>query len=161
MNAESCICSVTREGGGAMGGGLVEPMGNHVFGCDICQDVCPWNRRAPIATIPQFQPRVFPQTEENLTSTSLPPQDESLYLPGLEWLLGLSEAEFRELFRGSPVKRAKWRGLIRNACIAIGNSGLRPGTADHTRISDKLERLAASGDQVLPESARWALSHIQ
>jgi epoxyqueuosine reductase len=161
MDARKCISYLTIELRGAIPEGLREPMGNHVFGCDICQDVCPWNRRAPIATIPQFQPRVFPQTEENLTSTSLPPQDESLYLPGLEWLLGLSEAEFRELFRGSPVKRAKWRGLIRNACIAIGNSALRPGTADHTRISDKLERVAASGDQVLTESARWALSHIQ
>ncbi len=161
MDARKCISYLTIELRGAIPEGLREPIGNHVFGCDICQDVCPWNRRAPIATIPQFQPRVFPQTEENLTSTSLPPQDESLYLPGLEWLLGLSEAEFRELFRGSPVKRAKWRGLIRNACIAIGNSGLRPGTADHTRISDKLERVAASGDQVLAESARWALSHIQ
>ena len=161
MDARKCISYLTIELRGAIPEGLREPMGNHVFGCDICQDVCPWNRRAPIATIPQFQPRVFPQTEENRTSTSLPPQDESLYLPGLEWLLGLSEAEFRELFRGSPVKRAKWRGLIRNACIAIGNSGLRPGTADHTRISDKLERVAASGDQVLAESARWALSHIQ
>ncbi len=161
MDARKCISYLTIELRGAIPEGLREPMGNHVFGCDICQDVCPWNRRAPIATIPQFQPRVFPQTEENLTSTSLPPQDESLYLPGLEWLLGLSEAEFRELFRGSPVKRAKWRGLIRNACIAIGNSGLRPGTADHHRISDKLERLAASEDQILAESARWALSHIQ
>jgi epoxyqueuosine reductase len=161
MDARKCISYLTIELRGAIPEGLREPMGNHVFGCDICQDVCPWNRRAPIATTPQFQPRVFPQTEENLTSTSLPPQDESLYLPGLEWLLGLSEAEFRELFRGSPVKRAKWRGLIRNACIAIGNSGLRPGTADHNRISDKLERVAASGDQVLAESARWALSHIQ
>jgi epoxyqueuosine reductase len=161
MDARKCISYLTIELRGVIPEGLREPMGNHVFGCDICQDVCPWNRRAPIATIPQFQPRVFPQTEENLTSTSLLPQDESLYLPGLEWLLGLSEAEFRELFRGSPVKRAKWRGLIRNACIAIGNSGLRPGTADHTRISDKLERVAASGDQVLAESARWALSHIQ
>jgi len=161
MDARKCISYLTIELRGAIPEGLREPMGNHVFGCDICQDVCPWNRRAPIATIPQFQPRVFPQPEGNLTSRSLPPQDESLYRPGLEWLLGLSEAEFRELFRGSPVKRAKWRGLIRNACIAIGNSGLRPGTADHTRISDKLERVAASGDQVLAESARWALSRIQ
>jgi len=161
MDARKCISYLTIELRGTIPEDLREPMGNHVFGCDICQDVCPWNRRAPIATIPQFQPRVFPQPEGNLTSTSLPPQDESLYRPGLEWLLGLSEAEFRELFRGSPVKRAKWRGLIRNACIALGNSGLRPGTADHHRISDRLERLAASEDQVLAESARWALSHIQ
>ncbi len=136
-------------------------MGNHVFGCDICQDVCPWNRRAPLTTIPQFQPRVFPAQEENRNENFFPPQDESLFLPRLEWLLGLSETEFRELFRGSPVKRTKWRGLMRNACIALGNSGLRRGMADHGRISELLTRLAASEDAILAESARWGLSRIE
>ena len=102
----------------------------------------------------------FPAREEN-RGTSLPPQEESLYLPRLEWLLGLSEVDFRELFRGSAVKRAKWRGLMRNACMALGNSGLRPGMTDHGRIRSLVERLAASEDQVLAESARWALSRIQ
>ena len=51
----------------------------------------------------------------------------SLFSPGLEWLISLTEEEFRDVFRGSPVKRAKWRGLVRNACVAIGNSGLRAG----------------------------------
>jgi epoxyqueuosine reductase len=161
MDARRCISYLTIELRGAIPEEFREPMGNHVFGCDICQDVCPWNRRAPIVTIPQFQPRVFPQPEENFTSTALPPQDESLFLPGLAWLLGLSEADFRELFRGSPVKRTKWRGLIRNACVALGNAGVWPGTADHDRISELLERLAASEDQLLAESARWALSRIQ
>jgi len=161
MDARKCISYLTIELHGSIPEEFREPIGNHVFGCDICQDVCPWNRRAPIATVPQFQARIFPLTEENLTSTSLPPQAESFYLPRLEWLLGLSEADFREVFRGSPVKRAKWRGLMRNACIALGNSGLRPGTADHGRVSDLLNRLAGSGDQVLAESARWALSRIE
>ena len=161
MDARKCISYLTIELHGPIPEEFREPMGNHVFGCDICQDVCPWNRRAPISTIPQFQARVFPPTEENLTSTALPPQAESFYLPRLEWLLRLSEADFRELFRGSPVKRTKWRGLMRNACIALGNSGLRPGTADHGRVSELLNRLAGSGDQVLAESARWALSRIQ
>ena len=161
MDARKCISYLTIELRGPIPEEFREPMGNHVFGCDICQDVCPWNRRAPIATIPQFQARVFPPAEENLTSTALPPQAESFYLPRLDWLLRLSEADFRELFRGSPVKRAKWRGLMRNACIAVGNSGLRPGTADHGRVSDLLGCLAGSGDQVLAESARWALSRIQ
>jgi epoxyqueuosine reductase len=161
LDARKCISYLTIELRGPIPEEFREPMGNHVFGCDICQDVCPWNRRAPIATIPQFQARVFPPTEENLTSKSLPPQDESLYLPRLEWLLGLREVDFRELFRGSPVKRTKWRGLMRNACIALGNSGLRPGMADHGRVSDLLNRLAGSEDQVLAESARWALSRIQ
>jgi epoxyqueuosine reductase len=161
MDARKCISYLTIELRGPIPEELREPMGNHVFGCDICQDVCPWNRRAPVATIPQFQPRVFPAPEEDHTEMPLPGQDESLFLPGLEWLLGLSEADFRELFRGSPVKRTKWRGLIRNACIALGNSGLRPGTADHHRISELLERLVAAEDVVLAESARWALSRIQ
>ena len=160
MDARKCISYLTIELRGSIPEEFREPMGNHVFGCDICQDVCPWNRRAPIVTIPQFQPRVFPSPEEN-RGASLPPQDESLYLPRLEWLLGLREAEFRELFRGSPVKRTKWRGLMRNACIALGNSGLRPGMADQRRIRLLLDRLTASEDQVLAESAQWALSRIQ
>jgi epoxyqueuosine reductase len=161
MDARKCISYLTIELRGAIPEEFRAPMGNHVFGCDICQDVCPWNRRAPIATIPQFQPRVFPAKEESGAEASPVPQDESLYLPELEWLLRLSEADFRELFRGSPVKRAKWRGLMRNTCIALGNSGVRRGMAAHDRISNMLERLAASQDPVLAESAQWALSRIQ
>jgi epoxyqueuosine reductase len=161
MDARKCISYLTIELRGAIPEELREPMGNHVFGCDICQDVCPWNRRAPIATIPRFEPRNFPLQEESRSEESFPQQDESLYLPRLEWLLGLSEAKFRELFRGSPVKRTKWRGLIRNACVALGNSGLQQGMADHGRIGRLLERLAASEDAVIAESARWALSRIQ
>jgi epoxyqueuosine reductase len=161
MDARKCISYLTIELRGAIPEELRERMGNHVFGCDICQDVCPWNRRAPTATTPRFEPRVFPPLEENRAEESFPQQDESLYLPRLEWLLGLPEAEFRELFRGSPVKRTKWRGLMRNACIALGNSGLQQGMMDHKRIRDLLERFASSEDQVLSESARWALSRIQ
>jgi len=161
MDARKCISYLTIELRGTVPEEIRGLMGNHIFGCDICQDVCPWNRRAPVVTMPQFQPRVFPSAQESHAGTSLLPQDESLFLPRLEWLLGLSEADFRELFRGSPVKRTKWRGLMRNACIALGNSGLRPGTADLSRIKALLDRLAASEDQVLAESAQWALSRIQ
>jgi len=161
MDARKCISYLTIELRGSIPEEFREPMGNHVFGCDICQDVCPWNRRAPIVAMPQFQPRALPAAEEDRTETSGPPQDETLYLPRLEWLLGLTEAGFRELFRGSALKRTKWRGLLRNCCIAVGNSGLRPGMADHARICDKLKRLADSQDHVLAESARWALSRIQ
>jgi len=161
MDARKCISYLTIELRESIPEEFREPMGNHVFGCDICQDVCPWNRRAPIVPIPQFQPRVLPALEEDRGGTPGLPQDETLYLPRLEWLVGLAEADFRELFRGSPVKRTKWRGLIRNSCIAVGNSGLRRGMADHARICDLLEQLAASEDQVLAESARWALSRIQ
>jgi epoxyqueuosine reductase len=161
MDARKCISYLTIELRGAIPEEFREPMGKHVFGCDICQDVCPWNRHAPISTMPQFQPRVFPSQEESGAETALQLQDESLYLPRLEWLLGLSEADFRELFRGSAVKRTKWRGLLRNTCIALGNSGLRPGMANHNQISARLERLADSQDPVIGESARWALSRIQ
>lgn len=160
MDARKCISYLTIELRGSVPEEFREPMGNHIFGCDICQDVCPWNRRAPISAMPRFQPRVFPGQEENHTEIALPPQDESLYRPKLEWLLRLSEADFREVFRGSPVKRTKWRGLMRNACMALGNSGVRPGMADHDRIRIVLERLATSQDEVIAESARWALSRI-
>ena len=161
MDARKCISYLTIELRGPIPEEYREAMGNHVFGCDICQDVCPWNRRAPIATIPQFQPKVFSSFEENPAGTSLPSQDESLFLPRLEWLAGLNESDFRELFRGSPIKRTKWRGLMRNTCIALGNSGVRRGTGSHARISALLERLAGSREQVIAESARWALSRIQ
>src|SRR5713101_4280043 len=161
MDARKCISYLTIELRGAIPEEFREPMGNHVFGCDICQDVCPWNGRAPISGIPRFQPRVFPAAPENRAEASVPLQEESLFLPRLESLLGLTETEFRTLFRGSAVKRAKWRGLMRNVCIALGNSGLRPGTAEHERISNLLERLAASDEQMLAESARWALSRIE
>jgi epoxyqueuosine reductase len=161
MDARKCISYLTIELRGVIPEEYREPMGNHVFGCDICQDVCPWNRRAPISAIPQFQPRVFPSPDEIRAGTSPPSQDESFLLPRLESLVQLTEDEFRELFRGSPIKRTKWRGLVRNACIALGNSGLGRGTAAHVRITGLLERLAANSDQVVSESARWALSRIQ
>ena len=136
-------------------------MGQHVFGCDICQDVCPWNRRAPITALQEFQPRIFLSQEEKRTDTSLLPVEETLFLPRLEWLASLSEAEFREVFRGSPIKRTKWPGLVSNACIALGNSSLRRSTAAQARIIQLLERLETSPEQVIAESARWALSRIQ
>jgi len=161
MDARKCISYLTIELRGVIPQELREPMGNHVFGCDICQDVCPWNRRAPIVATKEFEPRNFPAHEEDKGESTVPVPDESLYVPRLEWLLGLSEAEFREIFRGSPVKRAKWRGLIRNACMAAGNWGLRPGMANYKGIRDLLDRLAVEGDEVISESARWALLRIQ
>src|SRR5947199_202534 len=112
MDASRCISYLTIEKKGAIPEDLRQPIGRQVFGCDICQDVCPWNRRAPVVAMPQFQARVFPAPEESLAADPLPPQEQSLFLPRLEWLLGLSEDEFRELFRGSPIKRTKWRGLL-------------------------------------------------
>jgi epoxyqueuosine reductase len=161
MDARKCISYLTIELRGAIPEEYRGRMGNHVFGCDICQDVCPWNRRAPVSALPQFQPRVFPSPEQGPAVANFLSQDESLLLPRLEWLLGLSESKFRELLRGSPVKRTKWRGLLRNACIALGNSRISHGTPAHTRVSEALKRLAACGDPVIAESVQWALSRIQ
>jgi epoxyqueuosine reductase len=146
LDARRCISYLTIELRGAIPPELREPIGRHVFGCDICQDVCPWNRRAPASALPNFQPR---RREEH-----------SLFAPELEWLMSLTEEEFREVFRESPVKRTKWRGLMRNACVAIGNSGLRPGEPRYGEICARLSKLAASEEANLAEHAQWALDRL-
>ena len=83
-----------------------------------------------------------------------------MFAPALEWLASLSEEEYREAFRGSAIKRTKWRGLVRNACVALGNSRALPGTRHHTRVVALLECLAASGDALIAEHARWALTRL-
>jgi epoxyqueuosine reductase len=160
MDARRCISYLTIELRGSIPEELREPMGRQVFGCDICQDVCPWNRRAPVTQAEEFRPRTFSPGEEGQARMRVPP-DESLFLPRLEWLAALSEEEFREVFRGSPIKRTKWRGLVRNACIALGNSGIRRGSPVEARIIELLKRLAASPEPLIAESAQWALAHIQ
>ncbi|HWO29032.1 MAG TPA: 4Fe-4S double cluster binding domain-containing protein, partial [Candidatus Acidoferrum sp.] len=125
-----------------------EAIGSNVYGCDICQEVCPYNREAPVSGVTDFRPRQFGE-------------GESLLEPRLEWLAGMSEKEFREKFRGSAMKRTKWRGLVRNACIALGNSDVPRGTGAHKRISKLLHRLSQSQEPGVAESAHWALSRIQ
>jgi len=161
LDARKCISYLTIELRGSIPEEFREPMGNHVFGCDICQDVCPWNRRSPISTIQEFQPRVLATQEEDRPDATESRDDDSLFLPRLESLASLDETGFRDAFRNSAIKRTKWRGLIRNACNALGNSSPPGGTATHTRIIALLERLSASPDSVIAESARWALSRIQ
>jgi epoxyqueuosine reductase len=161
MDARRCISYLTIELRQGVPEEFREPMGRHIFGCDICQDVCPWNRRAPITALEEFQPRIFSFPGEEKADTSPSAEGESLLQPRLEWLAGMSEAEFRKMFRDSPIKRTKWRGLVRNACNALGNSKLRRGTRVHARASVLLERLAASAEPVIAKSARWALSRIQ
>ncbi len=146
LDARRCISYLTIELRDAIPRELRAPMGRHVFGCDICQDVCPWNGRARISTLPDFQPR------EHGAS--------SLFSPDLEWLVSLTEHEFRELFRGSAIKRAKWRGLLRNACVAIGNSGLQPGEPRYEEIRTRLAQLAAGSDALIAEHAQWALDRL-
>jgi epoxyqueuosine reductase len=161
MDARRCISYLTIELRQSIPEGLREPMGQHVFGCDICQDVCPWNQRAPITAFGGFQPRVFPALNEGRTHTAPFAEGESLFFPRLEWLASLSEAEFRKVFSDSPIKRTKWRGLLRNVCNALGNAALRRGAKTHARSIALLDRLANSAEPLVAESARWALSRIQ
>ena len=167
MDSRRCISYLTIELRGSIPEDLRKPMGRHVFGCDICQDVCPWNRRAPVTPSAAFQPRTFPmatdtQPSEQASATSRESAEgESLLFPRLEWLAAMNGEQFRSLFRGSPVKRTKWRGLVRNACIALGNSAPVRGSSQHVRICTLLRKLSASTEPFVAESAQWALSRIQ
>ena len=164
MDARVCISYLTIELRGGIPDELREPMGAHVFGCDICQDICPWNNRAPITAAEHFQPRVFSQSgaavNADLESHAQAVQ-HSLYLPDLEWLASMTEEEFRTFFRDSAIKRTKWRGLVRNACIALGNSRVTPNSAVHARFISLLQHLADSSEIHIAESAQWALARIQ
>jgi epoxyqueuosine reductase len=147
LDACRCISYLTIELRTSIPLELREPVGRHVFGCDICQDVCPWNRRAPITDLPNFLPR---QRET-----------QSLFSPDLEWLLSLTEEQFRKIFRKGPVKRTKWRGLLRNICVALGNSGIKPADPRYQEICARLSQLANSGDDLLVEHSEWALERLK
>jgi len=131
LDSNKCISYLTIEKRGTIPEQLREGIGRQVFGCDICQDVCPWNRKAPSSTKPEFEAR------------------EGLVNPALAWLAEISEEEFRETFRGSPVKRTKHSGLRRNALIAIGNSGDRS-------FAPIAERASHDPDPLIADSALWA-----
>ena len=142
LDARLCISYLTIELRGAIPENLRTQMGRQVFGCDICQDVCPWNREAPTTKEEVFASR------------------ENLLAPDLEWIASLTEEEFREVFRASPIKRAKWRGLIRNACVALGNSNVRRDSLAHERVTKLLARLSESSDALIAEHARWVLKKL-
>ncbi len=163
LDARRCISYLTIELRGSIPPDLREPVGRHVFGCDICQDVCPWNRRAPITREAEFQSRTFVGNASGAETqdASMETEQQSLHLPRLEWLAGLTEEEFRRIFRGSPIKRTKWCGLVRNACIALGNSSIKRDTPGHVRVTALLQQLAASPEPSISESALWAISRIQ
>ena len=135
LDSNKCISYLTIEKRDSIPEDLRAGMGHHIFGCDICQDVCPWNRKAPISNAAEFQAR------------------PELVNPALEWLAALGVEEFREVFRGSPVKRAKRNGIRRNAAIAMGNSGRK-------EFVPTLEKLSCDEDESVAESARWAKAQL-
>jgi epoxyqueuosine reductase len=135
MDATKCISYLTIEHRGAIDPQLMEGMGRQVFGCDICQDVCPWNRKAPVSADPELEARA------------------ELVNPALEALASMDEKSFEREFNGSPVRRAGFNGLRRNVAIAMGNSGL-------AQFNDLLKEWGMAADEGLRTAARWALGRL-
>lgn len=133
VDSRLCISYLTIEKRGEIAHELSSATGNHLFGCDICQDVCPWNRQAPVTTEEAFEPAEF--------------------APSLARLAQLTEEEFRAAFRHSPVWRSKYSGFLRNVALAIGNSGRK-------EMLGALERLASHSDSVVAEAAAQAICRL-
>jgi len=133
LDARLCISYWNIELRGAIPEEHREQMGGQVFGCDICQDVCPWNRRNRTTGDPAFSPE--------------------WYGPPLEKLASITEQEFTEMFRHSPIRRTRYSGFLRNVAVAMGNSG-------EQRFRAPLQRLAASADSLVREHALWALHQL-
>jgi epoxyqueuosine reductase len=131
IDARRCIAYFTIELRGSIPEEFRAPMGPHVFGCDICQDVCPWNSRAPVSD-------AFEDIHQ---------------APALETCARMTEQEFQDAFRHTALARPKYSGFLRNVAVAMGNSGL-------TRFRESLERLASHSDPVVAEHARWALARL-
>jgi epoxyqueuosine reductase len=155
MDARRCIAYLNLELRGPIPAELRTGMGDNIIGCDICQDVCPWNQKAeqalaavtPAAPAPNTVPEMAPELAPEIA-----PRPGRM-APELAALAALSEEDYRREFRGSAVKRAKYRGLRRNLAVAMGN---HPGPGARAA----LERLAQDGDAMVREHAQWALERL-
>jgi len=136
LDSNLCISYLTIELKGNVPLELREKMGNNIFGCDICQDVCPWNRRAKESDHPSFLPK------------------EELYYPGLSSLSQLTSDGFRNLFKKSPIKRAKRKGFLRNVMIAVGNSG-------DSGLIPFVKKALNDEEPIVRAHAAWALWRLQ
>jgi epoxyqueuosine reductase len=136
LDARRCVSYLTIELKGAVPEDLRDGMGDWVFGCDVCQEVCPWNRKAPPGQEPAFQARADLQAIDLLA------------------VLGLSEDEFRKRFRGTALMRTRRPGLVRNAALALGNR------ADPAALP-ALRRTLADPEPVIREAAQWAIDRIE
>jgi epoxyqueuosine reductase len=136
LDARRCISYLTIELKGSIPLELRPLIGDRIFGCDDCLDVCPWNRFAQVSHETAFSAR------ESTTGMSL------------RKYLELTDAQFRQLFKNSPIKRIKRRGFLRNVCVALGNAG---------DVSDlpALERAAADPEPLIAEHAAWAIGQIR
>jgi epoxyqueuosine reductase len=136
LDARRCISYLTIELKGAIPRDLRPSLGNRIFGCDICQEVCPWNRRfARLTAEPAFQPR------------------PDGIAPHLLHLMRLDEEGFRQRFRDSPIKRAKRRGLLRNVAVALGNWG-------NPAAVPALGRALGDSESLIRGHAAWALGRV-
>jgi epoxyqueuosine reductase len=135
LDARRCISYLTIELHASIPIELRQPLGDWVFGCDICQEVCPWNRKAPAATESAFAPR------------------SDLEALDLVEVLGLSDEEFQRRYRGTALTRSKRRGLLRNAAIVLGNQG------DASALP-ALEQASGDAEPMIREAALWAIEQI-
>ncbi len=135
LDARRCISYLTIELKDIIPEEFREAIDNLVFGCDLCQEVCPWNQKAEAPGHSAFLPR------------------EQLYQPELEWLLSLSPESFNTSFKNNPVKRTKLPGLLRNTAIAIGNSG-------NTDFIPLLKNLHDSSEALVQPHIEWALRQL-
>jgi epoxyqueuosine reductase len=140
MDASRCIAYLTIEKRGTIDEALREGIGRQVFGCDICQDVCPWNEKA--------------RRQERFGRNPLLAPRRALVNPSLEWLASITADDFRRLFKGSPLERSKLRGLRRNVAIAMGNSG-------DVKYLPQLQQWAGDEDAGISDAAIWASERIQ
>ncbi len=136
LDARLCISYLTIELKGPIPVALRPAIGHRIFGCDDCLAVCPWNRFAREGQL--MKPHAKPH----------------LATPDLLELLTLDEAGFRRRFAGTPMLRAKRRGMVRNACVALGN------VADAGALPC-LQRITGESDELLAEHAQWALERIR
>lgn len=135
LDATRCISYLTIEHKGAIAPELMTRMGNHIYGCDDCLAVCPWNKFADTTSDPAFLPRA------------------ELTAPRLEDLADLDDAGFRQLFAGSPIKRTGRNRFLRNVLIAMANSGDRD-------LEPLAQHLAGDASELVAETARWALARF-
>jgi len=159
MDASRCIAYFNIELKGSIPEQFRAAMGSNLFGCDICQDVCPWNspQRAAVSSLPEFQPLSLPQatSREPVSGAETGIENEaSLFDPSLQALAAFTEEDFRRLFARSPLKRAKYIGWLRNLCVVMGNSV-------DCQFTPWLESAAGRSDPVVREHAAWALHRLR